>query len=130
LTDKRKMNEAQIKKGIGSMKLLKRKKWILIGGAAILVIAAVSATALNSGIIVESAAVDQGEVVKLLKETGTVESESSITIIAKNSGEIRGLLVEEGDSVKAGDTLMTSDGTSATLDIKSQQAELAGLQAQ
>lgn len=112
------------------MKLLKSKKWIVIGGAAILVIAAAAFTAMTTGIAVESAAVDQGEVTKLLKETGTVESKSSITITAKNSGEIKGLIVEEGDNVKAGDTLMTSDGTSATLDIKSQQAELAGLQAQ
>lgn len=112
------------------MKLLKGKKWIVIGAAAILVIAAAAAAAMNSGITVESAAVDQGEVTKLLKETGTVESKSTITVTAKNSGEIKGLSVEEGDSVMAGDLLMTSGGTSAKLDIKSQQAELAGLQAQ
>ena len=112
------------------MKLKKSKKWIVIGGAAILVIAAAAFSAMNSGIIVESAEVKQGEVAKLLKETGTVESKSSITITAKNSGEIMGLMVEEGDSVKAGDKLMTSDGTSANLDIKSQQAQLSGLQAQ
>jgi len=112
------------------MKLKMSKKWIVIGGAAILVIAAAAYSAMNSGIIVESAEVEQGEVTKLLKETGTVESKSSITIIAKNSGEIMGLMVEEGDNVKAGDKLLTSDGTSANLDIKSQQAQLSGLQAQ
>lgn len=112
------------------MKLLKGKKWIVIGGALILVAAAAAMTAMNAGIAVESAVVDQGEVTKLLKETGTVESVSSITMTAKNSGEIKGLLIEEGDSVKAGDLLMTSDGTSANLDIKSQQAELTGLKAQ
>jgi len=74
--------------------------------------------------------VEKGEVVKLLKESGTVESESSIIITAKNTGEIKGLLVSEGDSVTSGDTLMTSEGTSAELDIKSMQSELAGLQAQ
>jgi HlyD family secretion protein len=39
-------------------------------------------------------------------------------------------MVEEGDSVEAGDLLMTNGGTSAVLDLKSRQAELSGLQAQ
>ena len=95
-----------------------------------LVIAAAGIAAMNSGVAVQAAAVEQGEVAKVLKETGTVESKSAVTITAKTAGEIKGLTVEEGDNVKAGDILMTSGGTSATLDIKSQQAELAGLQAQ
>lgn len=112
------------------MKLLKGKKWIVITGAAVLAIAAIAVSTMNAGIAVESAAIDQGEVKKLLKETGSVESRSSITITAKNSIDIKGLTVEEGDNVKAGDTLMASGGTSAALDIKSQQAQLSGLQAQ
>lgn len=112
------------------MKLLKGKKWIIIGAAAILVIVAAAVSLVNSGIAVESEEVGLGDVVKILKETGSVESKSAVTVTAKSSGEIRGLKVSEGDSVKAGDLLMTSSGTGATLDIKSQQAELAGLQAQ
>lgn len=112
------------------MKLFKSKKWIVAGIGAILIIAAAAAATVNSGVAVESAVVDQGEVTKLLKEAGTVESKSSVTVTAKNSGEIKGLMVEEGDRVKAGDLLMTSGGTSIALDIKSQRAELAGLQAQ
>ncbi len=105
------------------------KKWFLIGGI-ILLAGLGAAAAMNRGIPVEAASVEQGEVVKLLKETGTVESESSITITAKVSGEVRSLTVEEGDSVKAGDLLMTGDATSAELDIKSLQAERNGLQAE
>ncbi|HWQ78686.1 MAG TPA: efflux RND transporter periplasmic adaptor subunit [Anaerovoracaceae bacterium] len=112
------------------MKLIKGKKWIVIAIAVVLVMAAAAYSAMNAGIAVESAVLDQGEVTKLLKETGTVESESAVTITAKNSGEIKGLTVEEGDSVKAGDRLMADGGTSAALDLKSQQAELSGLQAQ
>jgi len=112
------------------MKLLKGKKWIVIAAALVLVIAAAAYSAVNGGIVVEAEAVGKGEVSKILKETGTVESKSSVTITAKNSGEVRGLKVEEGDRVKAGDVLLASGGTSASLDIKSQQAELAGLQAQ
>lgn len=112
------------------MKLLKGKKWIIIGAAAILVIAAAAVSWMKSGIVVESAAADLGDVTKILKETGSVESKSAVMVTAKSSGEIKGLKASEGDSVKAGDLLMTSSGTGATLDIKSQQAELAGLQAQ
>jgi HlyD family secretion protein len=117
-------------KGLKDMKVLKGKKWILTGVAVFLVIAAAVGAYMNSGIIVELAAVGKGEVIKQLKETGTVESRSSVTITAKNAGEIKGLAASEGGQVKAGQTLMTSGGMGATLDIKSQQAELAGLQAQ
>lgn len=112
------------------MKRLKGKKWIVILCAAVLMIAAVAFSVMNAGVAVETEIVERGEVRKLLKETGTVESESAIIITAKNSGEIKGLAVEEGDSVKAGDFLMASGGTSASLDIKSRQAQLSGLQAQ
>jgi HlyD family secretion protein len=111
------------------MELLKRRKWILIGIAAILLIAA-AVTAMNSGVAAEVVSVDRGEVAKILKETGTVESESTVTVTAKNSGEVKGLTVKEGDSVKTGDILMAGSGAGAALDIKSLQAELSGLQIQ
>jgi len=111
----------QVKKG--------RTKWIVIGLLAVAAAAAAAVT-VNSGITVDTAAVDQGEVRKLLKETGTAESERSVTVAAKNSVDIKGLLVEEGDHIQAGDLLISVKGTSAELDIKSQRAELTGLQAQ
>ncbi len=112
------------------MKLFQNKKWIAIGLGGILVVAAAAAMTVNSGVAVETAAAEQGEVTKLLKETGTVESKSSITVTAKNSGEIKGMAVSEGAQVTAGDLLMAGGGSSAALDIKSQKAELSGLQAQ
>jgi HlyD family secretion protein len=107
----------------------KKKRWIAMGAVVILVAAAAFAT-MNTGVKAESAAVDRGEVTKLLKETASVESKSAVTVSAKNSEEVKGLMAEEGDSVKAGDLLMAGDGTSAALDIKSRKAELSGLQAQ
>jgi len=106
------------------------KKWVLIGSAALIVVAAGCVAFISGGISVDSDAVSKGEVTKLIKESGTVESESSVIVSAKNPGEIEGLKVSEGDQVKAGDILMTSGETSISLDIKSQQAELSGLQAQ
>lgn len=125
-------NSENLKKETNQMRGKNRKRnriWILFGIAVLLVIVA-GAAALTGGMPVETAMVKKGEVVKLIKESGTVESKSTVVIAAKNSGEVKGLNVTEGDHVKAGDLLMTSDGTSALLDIKSQQAELSGLQAQ
>lgn len=107
-----------------------KKKWIILGIAALTVaLAAVAAISL-SGVTAESSLVEKGEVVRLVKETGTVESEHSVIVTAKNSGEVKELLAEEGDIVKAGAPLMEGDITSAEMDIKSLQSELSGLQVQ
>ncbi|QOX64953.1 efflux RND transporter periplasmic adaptor subunit [Anoxybacterium hadale] len=111
------------------MHFTKKKTVFLL--VAVLAVGTISAAAwLGGGKEAETAAVDKGEVKKILKENGTVESKSAVTIMAKNAGEIKGLMVDEGDRIEKGAVLMLSDGTSAALDIKSQQAELSGLQAQ
>lgn len=111
-------------------RLITGKKWIVAGCAVLLVVVVIVLTTMNAGIVVESAAVDRGEVTKRLKESGTAESASSIIITAKNLGEIKKILVQEGGRVKVGDALMIRDGAGAELDIKSLQAELSGLQVQ
>lgn len=110
------------------MKIFEKKKQMAAAGIALLAVAVVIVSTMNAGIPVETAAAEQGEVRKLLKETGTVESVNSVTMTAQNSGEIKGLVVAEGDNVKAGDLLLAGIGTGAALDIKSRQAQLAGLQ--
>ena len=108
----------------------KNKKWFVIGLGVVLTAAAIAAGVMTGGVSVKTAVAEQGEVVKLLKESGTVESESTVIVAAKNAGEIKGLAVSEGDRVTAGDLLMTGEGTSAALDIKSRKAQLSGLQVQ
>lgn len=122
------MFTGKIGKGKKRMKRFAKKKWVVTAGIAVLAIAALIVSTMNAGTPVETATVEPGEVQKVLKETGTVESVSSVMILAQNSGAVRGLVAEEGDSVKAGDVLMAGIGTSATLGIKSGQAQLAGLQ--
>lgn len=111
-------------------KSIKKKKWILAGaaGAAAVILAVIGLSA--GGISAETADVDTGEVIQLIKETGTVESESVVTIASKFSGEIKGLTVSEGQEVKVGELLIAGGGTAAQMDIKSLQAELSGLQIQ
>ncbi len=112
------------------MKLFTKRNLIAAGAVAVAFFVIAASFYMNGGIAVESAAVERGEITKLLKESGTVESYSSIAVVARNSGEVKGVMVEEGDSIEAGDLLMASGGTSTVLDIKSRRAELSGLQAQ
>lgn len=113
---------------VDPMKKGKTRKWI-IGIAVVLVIIAVAmGTIYTGGIEAELAAADQGEVMRLIKETGSVESGNTIVVASNFSGEIRGVVVSEGDSVKAGDLLLTGDEGAAQLDLKSLRAELSGLE--
>ncbi len=107
-----------------------KNKKLIIGIGIIVILGAIITSYISSGIPVDSAYVSEGTVTKLVSESGTVESRSAVMLTAKQTGEIMGILVEEGDSVKEGDPLVTGDGTSANLDIKSLEAELRGLQAQ
>jgi len=104
-------------------------KWLVVIAVVVLAVAS-AAVFLNTGIYVKAETVDQGEVKKILRESGSVESVRSVIVTARNSGEIKNLLVEEGQTVKSGDLMISSDGTSTKLDIKSLQAELSGLRAQ
>ena len=106
-------------------------KWFLLGGALVITAAAAYFAVAGSGISVETAAVSTGDVVRMIKESGSVEAKKSIIVTAKSTGEVKGLMVEEGDPVKAGDLLMAGYmENSAALDIKSMQAQLRGLQVQ
>ena len=107
-----------------------KNKKLIIGIGIIVILGAIITSYISSGIPVDSAYVSEGTVTKLVSESGTVESRSAVMLTAKQTGEIMGILVEEGDSVKEGDPLVTGDGTSANFDIKSLEAELRGLQAQ
>ncbi len=106
-------------------------KWFLLGSALVITAAAVYFAVVSSGIPVETATVSTGEVVKMIKESGSVEAKKTVILTAKSTGEVKGLMVGEGDPVRAGDLLMAGYmESSAALDIKSMQAQLRGLQVQ
>ncbi|HPD90047.1 MAG TPA: HlyD family efflux transporter periplasmic adaptor subunit, partial [Bacillota bacterium] len=111
-------------------KNLSKRKKALLAAMLLLVFILIVAAVLLSGTPVETAHVSQGPVAEVIKEAGTVESESALVLTAKQTGEIRGLLVEEGDAVSEGDLLLTGEGSSASLDLKSQQSQLRVLQSQ
>jgi HlyD family secretion protein len=108
------------------------KKMIGIIVAAILVLSAVGIymTLYSGAIQVETAVIEKATVLKLIKETGTVESDSSSVITAKSAMEIKRFDFKEGDSIKAGQVILQTDLTAAQLTVKSMESDAAGLRVQ
>lgn len=108
----------------------KRRKWIL-AAIAVLVLAGAgaAATLMGGGIEADTASVDRGDVVRNLKETGTVDARNTAEVSSVLTGRIDRLVAEEGMAVQAGDLLLQFDAAAASYDLKSLQADLAGVQA-
>lgn len=66
---------------------------------------------------------------KPIEATGTLESKY-VTLSSRTTGEIKMLSLEEGDRVKAGDTLVVIDPENAAIQVKNTQAALELAQAQ
>ncbi|MBI4548917.1 MAG: efflux RND transporter periplasmic adaptor subunit [Ignavibacteriae bacterium] len=66
---------------------------------------------------------------KEISASGTIES-TEVTVSAKVSGEIEKLLVDEGTSVKKGDTLLLIDHTDLDIQLKQAEANAAATEAQ
>ena len=110
------------------MKKSIKKKWIIAITVLLVLIAASIGVLYTGGIEADTVTADEGPVRKLIKETGTVESGSTIVVASNFSGEIKGVIVSEGDFVNAGDLLVTGDESVAQLDLKSLRAQLSGLE--
>ena len=85
---------------------------------------------MNNSIEVEAEAVSMGSVEKVIKESGTVESETSVEIVGKNSEEVDVVKVKEGQKVNKGEVLVKTKKTSSELSIKSMESQLSGLRSQ
>ena len=110
------------------MKKGSKKKWIAIAALLIALAAIYAATVYTGRVEADTTAAEKGTVRKLIKETGTVESDNAIVIASHFSGEIQGVIVSEGDTVEAGTLLLTGDESVAQLDLKSLRAQLSGLE--
>lgn len=113
------------------MKKTRNKNKKIIWGVFILIILLISGGIVYSlfmtGIPIETALAEVGQIIKIVKATGTVESESSIQITAKNNLDVKRVSVEEGEKVEKGQLLLETETKHAELDLKSLKAELAGL---
>lgn len=110
------------------MKKCRKKKWIVAMVIIVALIATYLVTVFSGGVEADTIAAEKGFVRKLVKESGTVESDNSIIISSAFTGEVKGLAVSAGDLVSSGWLLLSGDKSVAQLDLKSLRAQLAGLE--
>jgi membrane fusion protein, multidrug efflux system len=79
----------------------------------------------DSAIPVEVAKPVRGEMLAMYSGTATLDAEADAEIIAKVGGEVRRLLVEEGDRVKSGQLLAVLDDRQLRLQAAQTRAALA-----
>ena len=77
---------------------------------------------------VETSAPVRGDVYAMYTGTAPIEAFAEADVIAKVGGEIRQLLVEEGDEVKKGQVLARLDGERLRLELNESEAKLRKLQ--
>jgi len=76
------------------------------------------------------ATVDQGSLVDSISTVGSVRARSDLTLAFEVAGRVSQVLVQEGQQVKAGDTLLRLDDADLDLQVRSAKAALAVAQAQ
>jgi membrane fusion protein (multidrug efflux system) len=70
----------------------------------------------------------RGEMAAVYSGTAPIEAEQQATVVAKVGGEVRRLLVDEGDRVRAGQVLAILDGDRLRLEVAQTRATLAKLE--
>jgi membrane fusion protein (multidrug efflux system) len=76
---------------------------------------------------VEIASATRGDIFAVYSGTAPIEAFTDATVIAKVAGEVREILVEEGDNVKGGDVLGRLDGDRLRLEMEQAGANLRKL---
>ena len=77
---------------------------------------------------VETATPTRGDIFAVYSGTAPIEAFADAMVIAKVGGEVRGILVEEGDDVRSGDVLARLDGDRLRLEMEQAEANLHKLQ--
>ena len=81
-----------------------------------------------AAIPVEIASATRGDILAVYSGTAPIEAFADATVIAKVGGEVREILVEEGDEVGSGDVLARLDGDRLRLEMEQARAKLHKLQ--
>lgn len=77
---------------------------------------------------VETATATRGDILAVYSGTAPIEAFADATVIAKVGGEVRDILVEEGDDVESGDVLARLDRDRLSLEAEQAEANLQKLQ--
>lgn len=86
------------------------------------------ATAAPPAVAVEAVRPVRGDMAAIHSGTAPIEADAEARVVAKVGGEIRALLVEEGDRVRAGQVLARLDGDRLRLEVAQAAARLAKLE--
>ncbi len=133
-TDQKEKKEKKDKKEKEKMDPKKKKKVIrrsIIGGILVIIVAffvVSSVMSKNAKLPVSTIEVTKGDVEATLNTSGTVESEQEKIYYSKIAGNIEEVKVTAGETVKAGDVLLTYEETKLNKDksaaeLKAQAAE-------
>jgi HlyD family secretion protein len=113
---------------------MKRRTKIVIGVAAVVVIAAVVAAIVgsdrNKGLRVRTTKVGRRDLVQLVTANGTVQAKTKVELSANIMGQITKLNVEEGDHVKQGDLLLVIDQARYAAAVNGARSSLQALEAE
>ncbi len=74
--------------------------------------------------------VTRGDLVATISATGSLEPETSLTVVFETGGRVVEVLVREGDTVQAGDVLARLDDTDLQLQVRQAEANLKVAEAQ
>lgn len=116
-----------------------RKTWLLIGGAAVIVLLVVVSvmTSRESGMEVEYEEVTRRDLTAIVSASGEIEPKQSVSISATTPGEVVRVGVTEGQRVARGDFLLQLDpvnvaagATGQAAAVEAARAELESAQAQ
>jgi HlyD family secretion protein len=67
---------------------------------------------------------------EVIEDTGVVTSDRTSVVLAKSNYDVTSVLCKAGDTVEAGALLMTTDVASGNSDVRSIEAQAAGIEAQ
>jgi HlyD family secretion protein len=112
----------------------RRRRWIyLLGGAAVLLIAVVAvASAFGPGTTLDPSKlvkVERGDVARSVVATGKIEPRTKAEVKSKASGIVEEVLVDYGDRVRAGQTLVELDKEALRAQVREASATLQAAQA-
>ena len=107
-----------------------KKGRLIIALFAIVIAGAGIYAATGQKVEVSAVAAGYGAIEKLITETGSVASRSSVTVSSKIQGQLLSVDVTEGDKVTEGQRLASYTVGSGAADIGSLRAQISGLSAQ
>ncbi|MBW3660063.1 MAG: efflux RND transporter periplasmic adaptor subunit [Gemmatimonadetes bacterium] len=111
---------------------MNRKRWLLIGGAGLVVILIVVSvlTSRESGITVEYEEVTHHDLTAIVSASGEIEPKQSVSISATTPGEVVRIGVTEGQRVNKGDFLLQLDPVNVAAGASGQAAALEAARAE